>query len=155
MTLDDIVRWIRVVLFTIIFILTPDQKLSEYQEPVGRHEPTPTATPTPKPTDHPEKKRVSHPPPKPVRRVRNIVGKASWFATGKDGYYAAACYDLRKAIGPDWRGRHVILSHGGEWFGVVLNDWCGSHDKLIDLSDEAFNALAPLSRGVIKVGVGW
>ena len=157
MTLDDIIRWLLTTLFTIIFILTPDQYLSEYQQPVGRYEPGPTAsststTPEVKP-DQPPKRVVYRPPKK--RPSHNIIGKASWHSTGRDGRYAAACYDLRKAIGPDWRGRRVIVSKRRKVVEVKLNDWCGSHDKLIDLSDEVFSFFKPLSRGVIRVAVGW
>lgn len=93
--------------------------------------------------------------PRTIRPSHNIRGKASWHATGRSGQFAAACYDLRKAIGPDWRGQTVLVAVGRRALEVRLNDWCGSHDKLIDLSDEAFRYFAPLSRGVIRVAVGW
>lgn len=92
---------------------------------------------------------------KPRHRDNELTGKASWHATGRSGYYAAACRPLRRAIGPDWRGRHVLVSNGRKAVELVLNDWCGSHDKTIDLSDEMFSYFAPLSRGVIRVTVGW
>jgi len=43
---------------------------------------------------------------------------------------------------------------------VTLNDYCGclkgtSDERLIDLSDEAFDDLAPLGTGKIRVTVGW
>lgn len=134
--------------------------------------PEPTASPTPRPrperpkaTPRPQPKATSQPSPSRVRRQtnRNISGKASWHATGRSGLYAAACKKLRVAIGPGWRGEHVIVEYNGRWLGVVLNDWCGSHDKLIDLSDEVFRELTAtkrypngrLSMGVIRVAVGW
>ncbi len=71
--------------------------------------------------------------------------------------FAAACKPLRDAMGPGWRGQQVLVSRVGSRRGyvVVLNDWCGSKDKTIDLSDEAFRFFAPLSRGVIRVAVDW
>jgi rare lipoprotein A (peptidoglycan hydrolase) len=155
--LDDIIRWLLTIIFTIIFILTPNQYLSEYQEPIGRYEPGPTAKPTPRPTSKPKKIVVFRKPVVRIPKHNNISGKASWHATGRSGRYAAACYTLRKAMGGGgkWRGQQVIVSRRGKVLIVTLNDWCGSKDKLIDLSDEAFTFFAPLSRGVIKVAVGW
>lgn len=89
------------------------------------------------------------------RRANEIGGKASWHATGRSGLYAAACRPLRRALGKDWRGRRVLVANGRRAVEVVLNDWCGSRDKTIDLSDEAFRYFAPLSKGVIRVTVGW
>lgn len=150
MIFDDLLRIIRIILFTIIFILTPDQYLSEYQEPIGRHEPIPTATPAPKP------KPTSKPKAKPPRPPHSLTGTARWYATGRNGLFAAAGPKLRKALGGDWRGRHVLVCHRTRCEEVVLNDWCAcGSGSIIDLSDEAFRFFAPLSRGVIKVTVGW
>ena len=84
-----------------------------------------------------------------------MAGKASWHSTGRSGLYAAACKPLRDAIGPGWRGSHVLVAYRRQAVEVVLNDWCWSKDKTIDLSDEAFRFFAPLSRGVLRVTVGW
>lgn len=89
------------------------------------------------------------------RGRRRISGKASWHATGRSGLYAAACRPLRQAMGPGWRGDRVLVAVGRRAVEVRLNDWCASRDKTIDLSDEAFRYLAPLSRGVVKVTVEW
>lgn len=127
----------------------------------------PAVAPTPSPTPSPRPKRevVSRRPTEnreegqaPRRRARHheIGGRASWHATGRDGLYAAACRPLRRAMGKgNWRGRRVLVANGRRAVEVVLNDWCGSRDKTIDLSDEAFRFFAPLSRGVIRVTVGW
>lgn len=84
-----------------------------------------------------------------------LSGIASWHATGRDGLYAAACRPLRRALVHRWRGRHVLVAVGRRAVEVTLNDWCGSRDKTIDLSDEVFRYFAPLSRGVLRVTVGW
>ena len=117
--------------------------IDQPEQPLQTPDPTPTLAPTPVPP------RVTD------RPGREVSGKASWHATGRDGFYAAACYPLRKAMGIDWRGRDVLVSVGRRAVEVRLNDWCGSHDKTIDLSDEAFRYFAPLSRGVLRVTVGW
>lgn len=126
---------------------------------------TPSATPSPtaKPTDRPESRPKST--PKPERDwSRQMPGKAKWYATGKDGQYAAAGPALRRALGEGWRGSYVLVcidrpGRQSRCLEVRLNDWCkckgGKVDTLIDLSDEAFSYLAPLSRGVIIVTVAW
>jgi rare lipoprotein A (peptidoglycan hydrolase) len=67
---------------------------------------------------------------------------------------------LRQAIGSRWRGSHVLVCavSGTRCVEVVLNDWCACGSRrgyatVLDLSDEAFRYLAPLSRGVIRVAV--
>jgi hypothetical protein len=89
------------------------------------------------------------------QRDHELVGVASWHATGRDGLYAAACAPLRRAMGPNWRGRRVLVASGRRAIELVLNDFCASRAKTIDLSDEAFRYFAPLSRGVIRVEIGW
>lgn len=111
--------------------------------------PSPEATLKATPTATPEPKR------KRMTVVSQVTGKASWFATGPDGPYAAACWGLRKAMGKGWRGETVLVVAGKRAIEVRITDWCGSRTKLIDLSDQAFRYLAPLSRGVIQVTVGW
>jgi hypothetical protein len=68
---------------------------------------------------------------------------------------AAACGKLRAAIGPDWRGMQVTVMANQQRISVRLVDWCGSKDKLIDLYAAPFSMLAPTSRGVVAVEVGW
>lgn len=97
--------------------------------------------------------RPSHDAPKHPRH--QLSGKASWFATGRNGHYAAACAPLRRAMGRHWRGKQVLVAYGRRAIIVILNDWCGSRDKTIDLSDESFDYLSHLSAGVIRVKVGW
>lgn len=91
-----------------------------------------------------------------------MSGVARWHGTGRDGWYAAAGCRLRQAIGPDWRGRYVLVAVGRRAIEVRLNDAIGRLENgkcsrtLIDLSDEAFAELRPLSTGVIRgVTVGW
>jgi hypothetical protein len=53
-----------------------------------------------------------------------------------------------------WRGR-VVTVCAAVCIRVTLNDWCACRGRLIDLSDEAFGRLAPLSRGLVRVEVRW
>ena len=81
-------------------------------------------------------------------------GAATWYDDGP-GFYGAAGPALRKG---NWRGRAVVVCSGGNCVKVRLTDWCACGPRngvqtVIDLSPAAFRALAPLSRGVIKVEV--
>jgi hypothetical protein len=137
---------------------TPIIGLHEYAVPLR---PAPTATPTPVSSARPKRGPAaghtsSGSGTRTIpRRHRQVSGKASWHATGRSGLYAAACRPLRQAIGSTWRGRHVLVSVGRRAVEVTLNDFCASTTKTIDLSDEVFRYFAPLSRGVIKVVIGW
>lgn len=88
----------------------------------------------------------------------SLSGVASWYATGRDGFYAAAGPALRRWLGDGWRGKRVTICYRG-CIRVTLNDYCpcgersSRPDKLVDLSDESFRALARLSTGVIRVRV--
>lgn len=86
-------------------------------------------------------------------RSPGMVGTASWYRA--DGLIAAAGPGLRHG---QWRGSHVIVSANGRSVTVELADWCACpHGRLIDLGDDAFARLAPLSRGLVRVtiaGVG-
>ncbi len=80
-----------------------------------------------------------------------VTGLATWYGTGPGRGHAAAGSELRTG---DWRGRHVEVCHGDRCVGVVLDDWCACGGaRIIDLSDEDFARLAPLSAGVISVTV--
>jgi hypothetical protein len=80
-----------------------------------------------------------------------ITGQATWYGTGPGRGHAAAGSELRTG---DWRGRHVEVCHGARCVEVVLDDWCACGGaRIIDLSDEDFARLAPLSAGVISVTV--
>ena len=93
---------------------------------------------------------------------KRASGSATWYCkTGvsvchsdySGGLYAAAGPALR--VG-DWRGRRVQVCGGGSCVVVTLVDWCscgGSH--IIDLYSAAFQQLAPLSSGAIRVTVRW
>lgn len=82
-----------------------------------------------------------------------VSGVASWYAA--DGLVAAAGPRLRTGA---WRGRLVEVRAGGQSVRVRLTDWCQCYGtRLLDLSDDAFARLAPLSRGLVRVqiaGVG-
>jgi hypothetical protein len=84
-----------------------------------------------------------------------VKGQAAYHATGRDGPFAAAGPNLRAALGSGWRGTSVVVSAAGRSIRVTLNDWCWcpSKNRVIDLSDEAFKSLAPLSVGVLQVTV--
>jgi hypothetical protein len=80
-----------------------------------------------------------------------VTGQATWYGTGPGRGHAAAGSELRTG---DWRGRHAEVCHGDRCVRVVLDDWCACGGaRIIDLSDEDFARLAPLSTGVISVTV--
>lgn len=119
--------------------------------------------------DEPEKpwgRTVVAEPTPTAKQKSSLRGKASWYckagvsachaAHPPGSMVAAACTDLRAAIGPHWRGKVVTVSNRrGVAITVTLVDWCASTDKLIDLYAAAFSAVAPLYRGVSRVEVSW
>lgn len=84
-----------------------------------------------------------------------IGGRATWYPAS--GMIAAAGPALRHYLGPHWRGTLVSVASGGRVVVVRVSDWCDCRgrgsERLIDLSDDAFAQLAPLSRGVIRVSI--
>jgi rare lipoprotein A (peptidoglycan hydrolase) len=102
------------------------------------------------------------PMPKASSTGKRASGSATWYCkTGVSachsnypgGYYAAAGPALR--VG-DWRGRVVRVCGSGSCVNVRLIDWCacgGSH--IIDLYSDAFQRLAPLNAGALRVTVSW
>jgi len=82
--------------------------------------------------------------------THTIRGVASWY--GASDLIAAAGPALR--IG-DWRGRLITVTAGGRSIVVRLSDWCLCRTRAIDLSDDAFAHLAPLSQGLVDVRVSW
>ena len=82
-----------------------------------------------------------------------LIGSATWYGTGPGAGHAAAGPELRRALGPGWRGTTVQVC-AGRCVTVVLDDWCACKgDRIVDLSDEDFARLAPLSAGVLRVTV--
>lgn len=91
----------------------------------------------------------------PVQTM-GLRGVASWYAT--PGLTAAAGPKLRRWLGPNWRGATVVVSTGERSVAVKLLDWCQCFkgqrsERLIDLSDGAFAALAPLASGLVRVTI--
>lgn len=85
---------------------------------------------------------------------RLLVGLSTWYGTGPGAGDAAAGPRLRHALGSGWRGTRVRVSRGTRSVVVRLSDWCKCpNNHVIDLSDEDFSRLAPLSRGVIRVAI--
>lgn len=83
-----------------------------------------------------------------------IGGQATWY-DAPSRTDAAAGPDLRF---DGWRGSWVRVTSGERSVTVKLTDWCACGDRngkptVIDLDDEAFADLAPLSDGVITVEV--
>lgn len=76
------------------------------------------------------------------------IGTASWYPA--HGMIAAAGPALRHG---DWRGSQVQVC-ASRCIVVTLADWCACYgSRVIDLSDDAFRRLAPLSRGLLHVTV--
>ena len=110
------------------------------------------------------------PPPHLIVEVRDPGGHprvhrgvASWYCGHGSactrgypgGLYAAAGPLLRKSLGV-WRGKHVVVRANGRAVAVTLSDWCACpHGRPLDLYSDAFERLAPLSKGLVKVSVTW
>jgi hypothetical protein len=90
--------------------------------------------------------------PEPVA----TTGWATWY-DWRPGQ-AAAGPALRRLLGKDWRGESVSVCVDNRCVRVRLTDWCACGPRrgsptVIDLDDQVFRRLAPLSRGVIEVTV--
>jgi len=106
---------------------------------------------------HPAPRQVAHAEPLPTPPRHGHAGYATWYAAS--GMIAAAGPALRRELGKGWRGERVRVTAGGRSVWVTLADWCACGPRhgrptLLDLSDDAFRRLAPLSRGVLRVTVG-
>lgn len=105
----------------------------------------------PEPTPEPELeplKPLEEPEPEPAYPQQSGY-TASWFGTGRNGYYAA-----RGEGSPFPRGAELLVCHGDACVNVIVNDFCvGCGSGKLDLSDEAFSALSPLSVGIIDITV--
>lgn len=77
-----------------------------------------------------------------------LSGIATWYRSPAG--VSAAGPDLRAALGSGWRGTTVQVCHADRCTVTVLGDWMRA-DRLVDLDDDAFRALAPLSVGVLAV----
>jgi hypothetical protein len=77
----------------------------------------------------------------------SLRGLATWFRSPSG--VSAAGPRLRAAL-PGWRGTSVQVCHADRCTVTVLGDVMRA-DRLVDLDDDAFRALAPLSVGVIRV----
>lgn len=92
----------------------------------------------------------------PAAAVTVPRGTASWYRAA--GLVAAAGPDLRRWLGPGWRGERIRVVAGGRSVVVRIVDWCQCYrgeprERLIDLGDEAFVELAPLAVGLVRVRV--
>ena len=89
----------------------------------------------------------------PQRPAHGRSGVASWFAA--PGATAAAGPALRALLGRGWRGQRVTVCRPatGVCVALRLTDWCACPHGVIDLSDDAFARLAPLSRGLVRVEI--
>ena len=111
-------------------------------------------TPAPRPTGM-RPAAVETPPPA-TPRGHTVVGVATYFKSPSG--VSAAGPALRAALGPGWRGQSVRVCAGVRCVVTVLGDWCACGPRpggptVIDLDDNVFAMLAPLSRGVIAVTV--
>ena len=83
--------------------------------------------------------------------ARTIAGPATWYPAS--GNVAAAGPSLRRWLGSHWRSTTLRICTS-TCVIVIASDWCACpHGRLIDLSDDAFRQLAPLSAGVIRVTI--
>ena len=96
----------------------------------------------------------------PGRRSHAVVGVASWYCGHGSRCPAGDHGSLSGAAGPslrvgNWRGRIVTVQANGRSIRVKLVDWCACPQRVIDLFSGAFQELAPLSQGLVRVKVSW
>jgi rare lipoprotein A len=93
----------------------------------------------------------------PAEREMGSVGTASGTEVGEASWYDAPGSDYTAAH--PWLpfGTHVTVTNlaTGESVVVVINDRGPFGGRIIDLSPEAFSALAPLGAGVMQVRLTW
>ena len=91
------------------------------------------------------------PPPKtpPQPGSHTQTGQATWYETGHSGLTAA------HPTLPFGTRVTVINLSNGKSVTVVINDRGPFGGRIIDLSPEAFSALAPLGQGVMQVRLTW
>ena len=87
-----------------------------------------------------------------------VAGRASWYDWRPRE--AAAGPALRKMLGPNWRGKTVVVCQyvGRTCTRVKLTDWCQCYrgtarERIIDLDRRTFALLALPSRGLVRVTV--
>ena len=118
-------------------------------------EPHPTPVPRVKTVEKPRTpSRVKKTVPLATSQHSLSNAVATWYSYVPGG--AAAGPALRSALGPHWRGTRIQVCAGSRCVAVVLSDWCacgGGH--VVDLDVRSFAALAPTSRGVLRVTIRW
>lgn len=126
------------------FVAVPERDSLALPEEPDQHRPTPGA-----PQPSPSASEGSRPA---TRGAPTLYGVASYYAWRP--FQAAAGPALRRALGPDWRGRRVEVCRGTLCVVVALTDWCQCYGtRVIDLDSRVFALLAPLSRGLIDVKI--
>ena len=119
-------------------------------------ESSPTPTTGTRPAVGAAPHRTATPPVHPQPAHDALSGLATWYAAPAGA--AAAGPALRAFLGRSWRGTRVLVCASGRCVRVTLSDWCAcGGGRVVDLDAAAFAALAPLSRGVVRVTVarGW
>ena len=73
------------------------------------------------------------------------------------GAYAAAGPEIRRLLGPGWRGRYVTVTTGRASVTVRLIDTCQCYgSRLVDLYSSVWGGLGvPLSAGLVDIEVTW
>jgi hypothetical protein len=116
--------------------------------------PTTTVAPTTTTTSPPPTTEAPAPPPPPGAEVERSAdrqrGQATWYSQPA-GYEARGCAHRTLPF-----GTVVTVSSGGRSTTCVVNDR-GPYGagRIIDLDDQVFAELAPLSAGVIEVTITW
>ncbi len=95
--------------------------------------------------------------------VRAVSGPASWYCKPgrsactrgyRGGLHAAAGPKVRAMLGSRYRGQAVTVWAGIRRVRVTIVDWCACPGgRVLDLYADAFDNLAPLSRGTVAVRV--
>ena len=129
--------------------------------------PVPSLAPRPEPALDVEPRVILAATPRPVSQFASgggnnrASGSASWYCrTGVSACHHAYPGGMYAAAGPplrvgNWRGRVVQVCGNGRCVAVKLIDWCACPTRVIDLYSDAFQRLAPLNQGTVKVTVSW
>ena len=134
----------------------PGESPTTYDEPERAKAVTPAVAGT---NSEPSPGRITSPEPTSKRAAASVEpdtantlsGVASWFDSPSG--VSAAGPALREGLGPGWRGTVITVSANGRTVTTQLGDWCACPKRLIDLHAPVFAALAPLSKGLLRVEV--
>ena len=100
---------------------------------------TPTTTPT----------TVTAPAPPPTVWDDEVTGEASWYSEAPDGYCASPALAFGTVV------TVTDLATGVSVTCTIDDREAHNPGRVVDMSEQGFSQLAPLSQGLIDVSVRW